>query len=83
MEWQPIETAPRDQVILVYGNPRRGDQGEFGQRIAVAKHSFDYQMVNLGSCSFFVYADGRGMAPDKCIIPSHWMPLPKPLEEKE
>jgi hypothetical protein len=83
MTWQPIKTAPKDQIILVYGNAKNGDQAEFGQRIAVAKHYFEIKTVSLGKYQMFVYVDGEGIRPDKCIIPSHWMPLPKPPTTKD
>ena len=78
MEWQPIETAPKDETILVYGNAKTGDQAEFGQTMAVAKYAMDYNFVNLGSRPLFIYAVGHETKIDKYIWPSHWMPLPEP-----
>ena len=78
MDWQPIETAPKNEIILVYGNAKTGDQAEFGQRMAVAKYAMDYNFVNLGSRPLFIYAVGHETKIDKYIWPSHWMPLPEP-----
>ena len=78
--WRPIETAPKDETILVYGNAKTGDQAEFGQRMAVAKYAMDYNFVNLGSRPLFIYAVGHETKIDKYIWPSYWMPLPQPPE---
>jgi len=78
-EWQPIETAPKDRPILVYGNKEKGDQAEFSQRIAVAVYHSEMHYT-YGDRPMFVYAPHRveSDGPDRCICPSHWMPLPEP-----
>ena len=81
--WRPIETAPKDEIILVYGNTKTGDQAEFGQRMAVAKYAMDYNFVNLGSRPLFIYAVGHETKIDKYIWPSYWMPLPNPPKEQK
>jgi len=77
-DWQPIETAPKDRPILVYGNKEKGDQAEFGQRIAVAVYHSEMQLIS-GDRPMFVYAPHRveGDGPERCICPSHWMELPE------
>ena len=79
MEWNPIETAPKDRPVLVYGNKEKGDQSEFGQRIAVAVYHSEMQLIS-GDRPMFVYAPNRVESDglDRCILPSHWMELPEP-----
>ena len=76
--WQPIDTAPKDRPILVYGNKEKGDQAEFGQRIAVAMYHSEMHYT-YGDRPMFVYAPHRveGDGPERCICPSHWMELPE------
>lgn len=68
MEWQPIETAPKDgEEIIVYGmwtwptgfSPKQDDIPAF-----VHTARFEYGLWQTGSC----YK----------THPTHWMPLPKP-----
>jgi hypothetical protein len=77
-KWQPIEIAPKDKPILVYGDASEGNLGEFGQRIAVAKYHSELSLFS-GDRPMFVYAPSRGEegGSDRCICPSHWMPLPE------
>ena len=58
MNWQPIETAPKDRPILVYGNKEKGDQAEFSQRIAVAVYHSEMHYT-YGDRPMFVYAPHR------------------------
>ena len=72
-EWQPIETAPKDGVVVILG--RWMDEfgfvhgyGHFEGRPSAfvsgwITHGFDPVMSNLGLAS-----------------PTHWMPLPPPPE---
>lgn len=77
MNWQPIETCPRDEWVLLLGEPL----GDNGQRYAV------------GRCSEIVsewweqVSDRRKELQSRTEIkwdvdgiydPSHWMPLPPP-----
>jgi len=84
MNWQPIDTAPKDRPVLVYGNKEKGDQAEFGQRIAVAIYHSEMQLIS-GDRPMFVYASNRveSDGPDRCILPSHWMELPEPPKGDE
>lgn len=72
MNWQPIETAPKDgTTILVFNGPNEGFYTEPG-RIGTASYQ-DY--TNLDNNKW--YAD------DCCdgvttYNPTHWMPLPAP-----
>lgn len=79
MDWQPIETAPRDRPILVYGCEESGNIAEFGQRVAVAEFYEDMELFS-GSRPLFVYAPShdKNDGPSRVITPSHWMPLPEP-----
>ena len=76
-KWQPIKTAPKDRPILVYGDKERGNLAEFSQRICVAKFDHDMDLLS-GVVPLFVYAEGYDNQSNRCITPSHWMPLPEP-----
>lgn len=61
-EWQPIETAPRDEFVIVMslnedGQPAHVQQGRF--------------FTAIGQ---WVMTFGNSRTPD----PTHWMPLPEP-----
>lgn len=76
MQWQPIETAPRDGTkFLAYGV-------ELGTRFLGNARWYSYGLgVVRGSYiahSFFCY-DGICAG---AFTPSHWMPMPQPPEEK-
>jgi len=62
-DWQPIETAPGDETILIYVPPFAPMQGTRSGR-------FGTWMI--GARSIF----GRDLAPG--MEPTHWMPLPEP-----
>lgn len=65
MEWQPIETAPRDKVILlgflVVGNLREDDRRVYEGRWHEGQQTFT--SVN----GFLLFSAA-----------THWMPLPPP-----
>jgi hypothetical protein len=78
MTWQPISTAPKDRAVLVYGDEAQGSLAEFSQRVAVAKYYSDLSLIS-GDKPMFVYAPSFGdEQSNRCVCPSHWMPLPEP-----
>ena len=88
MEWQPIETSPKDGTwVLLYGGETTEDDycdaGVFKSRPVVGKYSEEYDDIleaSIGSWDI-CYWDGdwrTGYAK-----PTHWMPLPAaPPKEK-
>lgn len=65
MEWQPIETAPKDGTQFLFTAPQMKcgvSIGEFSNGILVS--------------SFNGYPLGDWVTP-----PTHWMPLPHPQKE--
>lgn len=65
MEWQPIETAPRDGRILVYC-PKYGEQ--FVAFLGVNPNDGEEKwVIAQGSDITFIVPS-----------PTHWMPLPPP-----
>lgn len=71
-EWQPIESAPFDQAVLVY-TMFRGDWSNGDKGIYVAKRRVNRR--------WYAFADGCGGAMD--TPPTHWMPLPTPPAVEE
>lgn len=66
MEWQPIDTAPRDETrILVTGDDE------------VATSEFVNGRFILAPRCWYGDSDRGGLA-DLDFEPSHWMPLPSP-----
>lgn len=71
MEWQPIETAPRDERIDLWSG---------GERVPDCfwMDGYKWRDDDLPK-DCFVYMDG-----DLCYDvyqPTHWMPLPQPPEQ--
>ena len=73
MDWQPIETAPRDVFILIAHHPINHWRG----RVRLGFFHSDYN----GNKSV-VTEDGRAGWPI-FPAPTHWMPLPAPPEGRE
>lgn len=82
-EWQPIETAPKDEVVMVYSPPQQGDWPN-SLRIC-----FDH--IDSGIADDYWYNHGEHYEhyccvalPEGSIGPkekapyTHWMPLPDP-----
>jgi hypothetical protein len=65
-EWRPIETAPSEEAILVYG-------GDCEYAASASKYIEDDEELWL--------IDGAQNAHGEIARPTHWMPLPKPPEE--
>jgi len=79
-EWQPIETAPRDETYILVFNGDNIGEGTEEKQIGVAskspyeKHDYDgVEMWHAQDCcdQMTFYA------------PTHWMPLPEPPKEKQ
>lgn len=82
MEWQPIETAPKDGTqILVAGNDL-GDPRN-GQHICVAEWCQDArtfeQLAREEGSDFSGWYDASDDGP--LLFLTHWMPLPPPPQE--
>jgi hypothetical protein len=67
MTWQPIETAPKDEWILVFME----DEDDYMGRIHAGRHN----KVANGH----LWVIGHHFASD-LSKPTHWMPLPEPPE---
>lgn len=66
MEWQPIETAPKDTALLLWG--KYWNDKDVFQRPLIGQwnpHSATQRWEILGELRFG-------------IRPTHWMPLPEP-----
>jgi hypothetical protein len=67
MDWQPIETAPRDDSeVLVWAGPR----GDSEQRVWTAV------IASSGQCSSAPYLMDEYYM--EILVATHWMPLPEP-----
>lgn len=67
MDWQPIETAPKDGVpVLIFGLP----SSIGGTRVAMARWDKKHGLWKFQTHSAW----------GSCVkgFPTHWMPLPKP-----
>ena len=64
MNWQPIETAPRDRLIIVFAP---GDNPIFYSPLP--------DIVSL--CKWH---EDAGFCVDELREPTHWMPYERPLE---
>lgn len=84
MEWQPIDTAPKDgSEIILYPHHMSGVWDSFADSWRVWQIPLNADLLidasghKLGNPVFEVMANSLGM-PD----PTHWMPLPPPPESK-
>ena len=68
MEWQPIETAPKNTDVLVFM------EGDVFQGILDKEGGF----VDKGWDFPFADAHGCGCCAGEENYPTHWMPLPEP-----
>lgn len=69
MEWQPIETAPKDTFVRLRFADGRETWGDFDTslRYPVGMWTLENVSVGLG---------------DNDAKPTHWMPLPDPPEQE-
>lgn len=79
MIWQPIETAPKDEIILLacdgYVHP-----GQFMQDGGCDWHFWDSPMIRgeiVGDDRTRIIIEANGWL-NKYGGPTHWMPLPDP-----
>lgn len=81
--WMPIETAPRDGVVLL---SFIGHGENEAQNVAICYYDEDY-----GPCGYSEIAGGSGWVLSICghpvedqflVNPTHWMPLPAPPSKK-
>jgi hypothetical protein len=66
MEWQPIETAPKDREILLYGGDiHEGfwDELDFNEFSGTPIMGWNFGTADIDPTNF---------------EPTHWMPLPRP-----
>lgn len=75
MDWQPIETAPKDGscILLFFG------QNHYDPLMDL----FDYRYVLaswVAAKNRWLHKDGSG-AGSWHVFPTHWMPLPAPPQE--
>lgn len=75
MEWQPIETAPRDQNVIVCRPYPFGD----GRRVCIAR--YDDDACNKNPRPYW-RSSGQwaSKTQDRLSLPTHWTPLPEPPE---
>ena len=70
IDWQPIETAPKDGRILVYGGTLENDlRGKEPSGIALV---YAETLCVADTCYYDAWI----------VEPTHWMPLPEPPETK-
>lgn len=83
MEWQPIETAPKDVLVMVYTPPQTTDWPD------AIRIGFDY--IDSGIAEDYWYNHGEdyehfccvskpegSTGPKEKALYTHWMPLPPP-----
>ena len=72
--WRPIETAPKDQPILIRKLHQVG--------IAIYNPSIFGKWQLCSSVSFFQKETQGNMCNEALPLPTHWQPLPKPPQEE-
>lgn len=76
MEWQPIETAPKDGTRIFVWQPdgrwrtNSASHGDRGEHVQVV---YWHNPYNSNSEGFWV-----GGTSGRAYRPTHWMPLPSP-----
>ena len=84
MEWQPIETAPKGQLLIVYSPPTKNDWPD-SIRIdfdLIDEDEGDAWYYHTERYDHFCSVAGGGMiGPSEKAPYTHWMPLPKPPSE--
>jgi hypothetical protein len=96
MEWQPIETAPKGQTVLVYGivpgfgrkHPRTVRAAYYERHtleVAEEYEGEDWAEIGNDGCWYMPagwYEESHAEQPEAVTIqPTHWMPLPPPPKE--
>ncbi len=68
LKWQPIETAPKGEHILLYGVPEDGQTVTYRGPMVLSGY---YDTLDEAWCSTTSEWSGP------FIAPTHWMPLPE------
>ena len=78
MEWQPIETAPRDRLILLFGllDPHPDDRELYGSLDRPTRVAGSWCELDEAWCPMGATWTGPWFKP------SYWMPLPPPPKEQ-
>ncbi len=71
IDWEPIETAPKDRQILLFCPGEKGAQqhvGGWAQQLVTGKEAWRFAAY---------WKDGEGLV---CLLcnPTHWQELPAP-----
>lgn len=77
MEWQPIETAPKDERILLY----RPTAGFTWTRVVIGRFDSDRYAKRPRPYWQHDLEHLAGKAEGRAVNPTHWMPLPAPPSE--
>jgi hypothetical protein len=86
MDWQPIETAPKDgTLVLVCNTLGNGTITSIKGKIAVARYAYHLDGLDESIWEYGTYysEDSKGNLGSYLISATHWMPLPKPPEESK
>ena len=87
-EWQPIETAPKNRLILAWmeGYERHGDMEWKWRRSGFALMAIHYDGPAkhlLDAAIKRIVSPDPDMVSDIELAPSHWMPLPDPPNHEQ
>jgi hypothetical protein len=78
MEWQPIELAPKDKIILLYR------PGHCVPWQSVAPGKYDDDKYAKRPRPFWVsWLLCSGKTDDRAYPPTHWIPMPNPPASEE
>ena len=78
MEWQPIETAPKDgtYLLLYFPELRQPVSIEHWSNVVHTNHGKEtYRREGWSSPTILIPPGG------KSFLPTHWMPLPAPPQQ--
>lgn len=76
MEWQPIETAPKDRSILVVGGTWSSDGG--GSGMCDNDYPLTQSVIACWQRDGWCMGNGDAYNEEWWATPTHWMPLPPP-----
>jgi Protein of unknown function (DUF551) len=72
VEWQPIETAPKDGSAILLYSPKHGTVEGGWDQVDGGGHPENGPSIYWWASRYVVFEDGPYDAP------THWMPLPAP-----
>jgi Protein of unknown function (DUF551) len=81
MDWQPIETAPKDgTLVLVCNTLDNGTITSIDGKIAVARYAYHLDGLEESIWEYGTYysENSTGNQGAYLISATHWMPLPEP-----